>query len=82
MYLYLEAARACLAELDARSGLVALILERVDLCRLGRLELKLGGVTVCVRGGTTQYSIGSPSRYGILVLASSFSCATPGPHLV
>ena len=32
------------------------------LCKLDRLALKLGGMTIGVRGGTTQYSIGSPSK--------------------
>ena len=43
-------------------GLVVVLAACPVQCKLDTLALKLSGVTTGVRGGTTQYSIGSPSR--------------------
>lgn len=74
---HLDARSVCLyREGDDCMGaaLVAVLGIRRVLCKLDRLALKLGGTTVGVRGGTTQYSMGNPSRYGILAIMSSLAC--------
>lgn len=47
------------------------------LCRLAdRLAVKLGETLTAERGGTTQYSIGKPSKYGIFGTMASSPCTT------
>ena len=44
------------------------------LCKLGKLAGREGKVTMGVLGGTTQYSIGRPSRHFAPLLLSSLPC--------
>jgi hypothetical protein len=50
------------------------------LCRPGRLAATEGRERTGVLGGTTQYSRGSPSRYGIPGLRSSALCSHTCGH--
>lgn len=45
-----------------------------------RLAFKLGETTTGVRGGTTQYSIGKPSKYGMFATMASAPCTTHNPQ--
>ena len=78
-HLSVWAVRVCLSGCGAL-GLVAVLNARRPacpvLCKLDdRLAVKLGETITGIRGGTTQYSIGSPSKYGIFAtMASSSPC--------
>jgi len=79
---YLVAFKDCLNMLCAVPYLEALlVLVTVPLlCRPGRLAATEGRAIMGALGGTTQYSRGSPSKYGIPRLPSSALCSHRCDH--
>ena len=75
---YLDVAFSeCLCEAGTAVDLDVVLSAWPVLCRLARLAVTSGEAITGVRGGMTQYSMGNPSKYGILGLlppSSSSSC--------